>query len=74
MKLLTNEKIIHSELSMSGDPNTFINISEQTLTDDSKVYNILIGDIRIECLDEQSANNLIFILNQEGKYLVRPNI
>lgn len=47
-----------------------IRLVEGTLSDNSKVYSLLVGNVRIECVSERAADRLLTDLGINGEFSV----
>jgi len=52
---------------VSNTPGEVVFLTEKTLTDKSKVYNVLVGNVRFECVNQDAATELFWKLTQEGE-------
>ena len=52
---------------VSNTPGESVFLTEKTLSDKSKVYNVLVGNVRFECVGQDAATELFWKLTQEGE-------
>jgi hypothetical protein len=65
-RLEDNEKIA----DYSKKPGESVYLVRQRLSDGSAVYNILVGNVRINCVNEESANELFWFLTKKGEIAI----
>jgi len=68
VELKDNERILDSDTCAGRGPADTVRVAEQTLTDDSKVYALLIGNVRIDCSGYAAAFDLFGNLIESGLY------
>jgi len=63
------EQVIHEETSIADGAAVF-RVAEEMLSDGSYVFAVLIGNVRIDCIDYDAVLSLLQQLNTSGRYNV----
>jgi len=66
--LRENERIVEKARCPGRGVEDMVCVVEQNLTDDSKVYGILMGNVRIDCVGRVAAFDLFGNLIESGLY------